>query len=63
MLSLEGTDGVTLEIWTMEATVSVRPEETWGHAMDVLDNDNSDVYVYHAHLERKRRVAGRAGKR
>jgi hypothetical protein len=128
-VELEPTDGVTLEIWTMEATVSVHqqvktfaakltnphahgqwlicdfqtheksnnkkwkgfekvfrmkykptkfahqhvmvmsssndtdsPEETWGHAMDVLRlTCNSDVYVYHAHLERKKRVAGRAG--
>ena len=34
------------------------PEETWGHAMDVLRLVcHNDVYVFHAALERKKRLA------
>ena len=127
-VELEETDGVTVEIWTVEATVSVlkqvkvfaakmekphahgqwlvcdfqthemssnkkwkgfqkvfrmkykptkfahkhslvmsssndtdSPEETWGHAMKVLLlTCHSDVYVHHAHLEKKRRATATA---
>jgi hypothetical protein len=34
------------------------PEETWAHAMDVLRLVcHDDVYVYHAHVEKKKRMA------